>query len=446
MTLFFKRVFGFIKRNPAVLYSLFLIVFLPLVLWWNTAFTIESFEKNIDLTLQKKALAIENILGEFIGDKISQPDLIQDRINKISEQNPEIRRLRIIVYQQDRFKIIASQNEKEVGKVISDPSISIAWHQKQNIAHLVGTEQERFWKVIKPVYDDQHKKVGLVSLLLSLSKTDALISKTTQISYAVVIISVLVTLVLVLHHTRLFQYLRLYKELQRVDQMKDEFIRMAIHELQTPIVNIKNYVEDLKQKVPLLSPDQKEEFRRISVSAKNLSNLVYDILKVARIEQRALDLSPQKIYPWKITSEVVQSMEIKASAKDLNLEYRKKEFPDKIEVNPNRFREILSNLIDNAIKYTKQGEVKIEEWVDQRRKRYYVSVEDTGIGISGEEQKRLFQKFSRIRNRETVGIPGTGLGLWIVKNLTQKMKGEVIVESMKGVGSKFTVSFSITKD
>lgn len=446
MIKFFKRVFGFIRQNPAVLYSLFLIVFLPLVLWWNTSFTIKSFEKNIDLTLQKKALTVESILGEFISDKVSQLDVLQEKIDRISKENPEIKRLRVITYQDDKFKIVASQDEGELQRDISDPSLSLAWHQEQNIAHLVGTKEERFWKLIKPIWTEDGEKVALLSLALSLKNTDTLISRTAQFSYSVVIAAILVTLFLVLHHTRLFQYLKLYKELQRVDKMKDSFIRMAIHEVQTPIVNIRGYIEALKEKTEkLLSSAQKEDLSRISISAKNLSELIYDILAVVRIEQGALDFSPKKLFPQKVVEEIVESFKLKAKARNLSFLYRKSEGAFVINVNPNRFREVLTNLIENAIKYTSTGKIEVKEWIDEKKQRYYISFEDTGIGISGEEQRRLFERFYRIKSKETAGISGTGLGLWIVKNLCQQMGGDVTVESIKGVGSKFTISFPATK-
>lgn len=441
---FFKRIFRFIKKNPSVLYSLFLVVFLPLALWWNTAYTVQSFEKKVDLVMQNKALAIEKVLATFLVDVKSDPEALQHKVSEISEETSELKRLRLIDFEDGNFKIIASHKPEEVGKTINSPSVSISWHQDQNIAHLVGEEQERFWKVIRPVRNKDDEKIALISLLLSLKKTDALISGVVETSYLVVLITAIIAIALVLHHTRLFQYLRLYKELRKADKMKDEFIRMAIHELQSPIVNIRNYVEDLKEQLPSpLDEAQKRDISRISLSAESLSKLVYDILKATKIEQGALDTSPQRINPGEVVEEIVDSMKMRAESQNLGFSHKKEKATVRINVNPNRFREILTNLIDNALKYTKRGEIQVEEKVDQSKGGYYISVKDTGIGISGEEQKKLFNKFSRIKNRETAGITGTGLGLWIVKNLVQQMGGTITLESMKGTGSRFTVSFPL---
>ncbi len=116
-----------------------------------------------------------------------------------------------------------------------------------------------------------------------------------------------------------------------------------------------------------------------------------------------------------------------------------------VYVNPNRLKEILYNLIDNAIKYTFRGKIEVKTKIDQVKRKCYISIEDTGVGISAEAQRWLFEKFFRVKTKETADIPGTGLGLWISKALTEKMGGEIFIESIEGTGSKFTISFPLVK-
>jgi signal transduction histidine kinase len=445
-----KRIFWFIKQNPSILYSLFLIVFLPLVLWGNTIFVITSFEKNIDFVLQEKALTIENILGEFISEKISESEFLQEQVNKISKQVPEISDLQIIVYQDGKFKIIASQEQEKIAKEISDPSLTLAWHQEQDIAHLVGSKGERFWKTAKLLKNENGEKIALICLKLSLKNADLWIARVAQISYIVAMIAIFLVLFLIFHHTRLFQYLKLSKELQEIDKIRESFFRMAIHELQSPITNIRAYIECLKEEIgDKILVERKEDLERVSISAKSLSELIYDILKVIKIEHQVLDLTSEDIFPSAIIAEIIDSIKTRIENKGIVFNYQIKKQGEKadwvIKVNINRFREILTNLIENAIKYTNKGKIEIEEWIEESKKKYYFSIKDTGIGISGEEQQNLFEKFYRIKNKETSGIPGTGLGLWIVKNLCQKMQGDITVESIKNIGTKFTISFPLKK-
>ena len=100
-------------------------------------------------------------------------------------------------------------------------------------------------------------------------------------------------------------------------------------------------------------------------------------------------------------------------------------------------------MISNSLKYTKEGEVKIITSLEENI--YKITFADTGIGISSEDQKNLFQKFSRIKNKNTEGVIGTGLGLWIIAEFAKKMNAYITVESIEGVGSHFSVHFPLKK-
>jgi len=441
---FLKRGIVFIKENPAILYSLLLIILIPLALYYNTFFAISSFQKNIDYGLQTKALMAESIFGIFASDIFGNPEILQEKIEKITKENPEIAKIQVILSEGGKFKIVASKNFEEVGKEISATSIDLAWSKNQAIANLTAENRERFWNIVKPFNNLEGKNIGLVNMSVSLRGVDLLVLEVVRNSYIILIFAILLSLFLIIHHTQLFQYPILFKKLQGVDKMKDEFIRMAIHELQTPISNIKNYIETLKDEVSNLLPEEHQRYlSRISISSKSLSDLIYDMLEVSRIEQGRLDFAPQKISPQKIIKEIVEEFKPKAESKNLQLIFREKEEPYLINVNSYRFKQILGNLIENAIKYTEEGEVEILTWQSELKKKYFISVRDTGIGISAEDQKRLFEKFYRVKKKETAGIPGTGLGLWITKEICQRMGGEILLESMEGVGSKFTISFPL---
>jgi len=441
-----KRGLNFIKRNPTLLYSLLLIVLIPTALYYNTFSTVNSFQKNIDYELQTKALLAESIFSVFAPDVLENTELLQKKIEKIIKDNLEIANIQVILPKEERFKIVASKNPEDIGQEISTASINLAWTQNQTIAHLVSQDGERFWDVVKPISDSEGKNIGLVSMSLSLGNIDLLVLKTVRNSYVILIIAILLSLFLIIQHTQLFKYPILLKKLQEVDKMKDEFLRMALHELQSPIVNIRGYIESLREEMAsLLTEKQKESFYRISISAKNLSDLIYDMLEVSRIEQGRLDFTPQKISPPKIINELVKEFTPKANAKGLKLIFQSKEEPYFINVNPNRFKQILTNLIENAIKYTKKGEIEISTWYSKVKKKYFIAVRDTGLGISAEGQRKLFEKFYRVKTKETASIPGTGLGLWICKEICKRMGGEILLESMEGVGSKFTISFPLIK-
>lgn len=445
--MFFKRIFNFIKTYPGILYSLFLIIFIPLILSYILFFITNSFQKNIDYNLQTKALLVENIFSNFSSDFFSQPEILEKKIKEITKENPEIAKLRILREEKGEFEIVASQIPEEKGKIVVDPSLALSWAQKQAIANLVLEDGIRFWKVTRPIYHSETgEKLGLISLNLSLQESDSLITKSIYFSYIILIIAIILILFLIIQHTRLFSFVALSKKLQEIDKMKDEFIRMATHELQSPLVNIRGYITALKEEInPLLNEEQKKYFSRIEISAKNLTDLIEDILEVSRIEQGRLDFRPSKVQPERVIEEVIDELEPKAKEKNLTIFFEPKKEPFYLLVNQNRLRQILFNLIQNAIKYTIEGGIEIQTRPDFKKGKYYIKITDTGLGISAEHQKKLFEKFYRVKTKETAEIPGTGLGLWIVKELCQKMGGEILLESIEGKGSKFTVIFPLKK-
>ena len=444
---FFQRIFNFIRTYPGILYSLLLIILIPLIIYYITFFIINSFQENIDYNLQIKALLAGNIFSIFAGEFFFQPEILEKKIRETARENPDIAKLRILKEEKGEFRIIASQTPEESGKLISDPSLTLSWSQNQIIAHLFREEGVRFWKVTRPFFHPQTgEKLGLITSALSLQRFDALIARSVYFSYLIVIVAIVLILFLVIQHTRLFSFVALAKKLQEIDKMKDEFIRMATHELQSPIINVRGYIGALKEEIePFLDETQKKYFSRIEISAKNLGNLIEDILEVSRIEQGRLDFTPAKIQPQDIIKEVIEELKLKAEGKGLKLFFEPKDEPFYIEVNPNRFRQILFNLTDNAIKYTFKGGIEIQTKGDFAKGKYYLTIADTGLGISAEAQKKLFQKFYRVKTKEAAEIPGTGLGLWVVNQLCSKMGGRVLLESMEGIGSKFTLIFPLAK-
>ena len=135
---------------------------------------------------------------------------------------------------------------------------------------------------------------------------------------------------------------------------------------------------------------------------------------------------------------VIIQLEAQAKADGLTVSFEepKKPFPE-ILCDPDRLRQVLVNLIGNAIKYTLKGSVRVT--LVQKEHMAEVKIIDTGIGMSGKDRERLFEKFYRIQNRETNSVTGTGLGLWITKELIRLMKGEIYVDSIERVGTQVTV-------
>jgi len=441
---FFREIFSFVKAYPGILYSLALILFLPLFLYFSVFYVSSKFQKSVDSIVQTEALFLTQSLATFSQDFILEPDILQEKIFQLQKENPKVKQVRILKKENEDFKILASGKKEEVGAILQDPSVVLSWSQGQSIATLFSDPEtkERFWKVVTPIGEE--KKVGLISLALSLKETDEVISDIVFKTFLLIVCGIVVSLFLIFQHTSLFGYVQLVQKLKQIDKAKDEFIRMATHELTAPIVNIKNYLWEIKEKLrERISEEEKEYLERAEISANNLSLLIEDILAVSRIEQGRIDFTPQWLDPAKEIRQIVNEFLPKAKEKNLSLFFEEPKEKVNLYLNPLRFREIISNLVSNAIKYTFQGYVKIGTKIDFSQKRYYIFVKDTGLGISAEAQQKLFQKFFREKKRETAEVPGTGLGLWISRELARKMGGDILVESIEGQGSNFIVYFPL---
>ena len=434
------------KGNLSIFYSLLLLVVIPLAFYYNTFFTLKSFQENIDFNLQTKALLAEVIFSTFAAETITNEGDLQPKIDQITEENPEISSLKVILPEEEEFEIAYSKNPEEVGVKAMEDSIPLSWHRDQAIAYLTTNQSNgRFWEVIRPLHNAEGEKIGLVSISISLREADLLAIEVVKRVYMVAIATILLTLFLIIHHTRLFQYVVLFKKLSKEDKEKDDFMNMAMHELKTPIVNMRNYILTLKEETESsLNKIQKEYVNRAMISAERLNDLTSDMLDVVRIQQKRLSFEPEKISSQRIIQSVIQELKPEAEKKGLQLVF-KEEKPFFINANINRLKEVLVNLINNAIKYTQKGKIEVRTEVEAD-KRCLIIIEDTGIGISAEQQQKLGEKFFRVKSRETEEIPGTGLGLWIITEICERMGGKILVESIKDKGSKFIVVLPLAED
>ena len=440
----FSRSIRFVRKNPSVFYSLFLIVTVVSVIFWNSYYSLAKFQKSTDSLIRGKALLSEQLFEVFADDLLRDPQRLSEKMTRIQGESPDVSN--IVVFErsgEEGFRALVSTDSEDMGKLWNEPFFSLAWSQEEGVAFLSNDRGKRFWNVLRQVRNDAGQKTGLVLFQLSLEESDAFVSAEVRKAYLVAIVSLLVVLLILANHLRFFRYAIRATELEEVDRMKDDFISMASHELKSPITILRGYTDLIKDGISV--DDSMKEKRDLLGYVGNmestlgrLGTLVDDLLSVSRLEQNRLPITSVAIDLDGILRPIADDFSILAKEKGLDFKYPDTDMSTlRIVADPERVKQIIVNLFSNAVKYTKEGSVSVT--VSEYKGDALITVADTGLGISAEDMSHLFEKFYRIKNVETEKIPGTGLGLWIAREIAQKMGGDLTVESISGVGSHFSL-------
>ncbi len=227
------------------------------------------------------------------------------------------------------------------------------------------------------------------------------------------------------------------RELRKLDALKSDFLSTVSHELRSPLTSIKGYVSLLlKNQVGKISPKQHEFLQIVNAEANHLNNLISDLLDLSKIESGKLMLRNEIIDLNKFFKENKFSRLV---SKNINFKVMLLPRNIKITADHDKLKQILTNLISNANKFTENGSIKVK--VTKRKNDVLFAVSDTGIGIAKENLNKIFDKFAQIDSSITRKKKGTGLGLTISKHLVELHGGKIDVESTLGKGSTF--SFTI---
>lgn len=439
----FSKGVAFVRRNPSVFYSLFLIIVVVGVIFWNSYYSLGKFQKSTDSLLQGSALLSERLFGVFAEDLIRDPEKLSEKVGRILRENPNVSNIVVLEKSgEDGFRVTTSTNPDDMGRIVDDPFYFLAWSQEEGVAFLGNESGERFWNVLKQIRSGSGEKIGLIFFQLSLRENDAFISEEVRKVYVVAITSLLFVLLILANHLRLFRYAIRAAELEELDKMKDDFVSMASHELKSPITILRGYVDLLKEPIP--EQEAKRYVASMDVTLERLSTLVEDLLNVSRLEQNRLPIDVRSVGLEEILRPIADDFTVLANEKELEFSYVDTDLPrESVSADPERMKQILVNLLSNAVKYTKKGKVELK--VSEKGDDVIVTVADTGLGISAEDMEHLFGKFYRVKNVDTEKIPGTGLGLWIAREIARKMGGDLTVESIQGVGSHFSLHLKKAK-
>ncbi|HET6425716.1 MAG TPA: ATP-binding protein [Planctomycetaceae bacterium] len=236
------------------------------------------------------------------------------------------------------------------------------------------------------------------------------------------------------------------REAIEATRAKSEFLANMSHEIRTPMTAVLGYTDMLMEQTAS-QPALQDQLQTIKRNGEYLLEIINDILDLSKVEAGKLEIEQVRCSPRQIIGDVISLMQVRAKAKGLKLsKVIDGPFPQTMDTDPTRLRQIMLNLISNSLKFTSSGSVTVRMGYEGSTEsangvgRIRLSVEDTGLGMTTEQVAKLFRPFTQADQTTTRQFGGTGLGLTICKRFAEMMGGDILVESTSGNGSTFTVT------
>jgi len=383
------------------------------------------FSKNLSNPLKELVLAFKRLADGDFSTKVDfkredEIGKLADGFNKMSE---ELKRLfDNLTLKQEELNSIISFLEEGLS-VLDKKGEIILFNESFKRFVQINPEGKFWWEVLRnpqiaQLIDKAKKEKRVPSQELELNGKVFLSS--------FVLIPSKEELIIVLHDIT---------EFKKLEKIKKDFVVNVSHELRTPLTAIKGYVETLEEEI---EGNAKRYLEIIKKHTERLINIVNDLLLLSELEEKGLTQIKERVNLKEIAEGIFKIFKQKAEEKGLKLNLICEDKPV-IKGDPFKLEQMFINLIDNAIKYTKEGEVTVS--LKKVDKKVIVSVRDTGIGIPKEHLDRIFERFYVVDKSRSKKLGGTGLGLSIVKHIVLLHNGKINVKSTVGKGTEFIITF-----
>jgi len=428
-----------LRLNVHYLLVAVLLIILPGVFIWVAQKSFEFTYQNIN-TVEKQSVSLlhESIELNLTGQ--TNPQIMQNYLVGLVNNENNISKARVLKQSASELVIVQSADSADVGFVegASELYVSSASVPGDSLIYDFTIDGSRTWQAFRQVRIDN--EIYYIFTEHSFAKTDSVILARHQQLYLALPIIFLFLMFLAYW---LLQQTNWHKKYALVRQKLDDqmmFTNTIAHELRAPLTAIRGYNSFLLESQNLTN-DEKMYSNNINTSAKRLIALINDFLAVARIQSGNLKVKFTEIDVRKVLSNVSSEFNKTAAEKGIEFSLNLPPNPIFVETDADRLQQVLTNLVSNSLKYTDKGSVAIS--LEQTRLKTVITIKDTGHGISASDQKKLFTPFMRVGTADQGGETGTGLGMWITKQLVELLHGTVSVESIEGVGTHVKLTFDV---
>lgn len=426
------------KNHPQIFFIFSLLIFLPYLFLYTGQQFLDAGRENQDRLQKDKVGLMHDTFASLLYGTNFNIDIAKQELDKITVQNPDIVDYKISIQKGGHISPLVAKDPAQIDKIQKDENLYInsSLRTDESLIFEFTENSVRTWSAYRAIKAPDNQ-IYFLYTKISLGEIDNLFTSREHKAYYSLFFVYLFVIVLAYWHIKLTDYRYLYLESKKASELKDLFTNMITHELRTPLTAIVGYASLLDEKIT--DPQEKVQVNRIEESGKNLLETVNDLLDVARIQSGKLAFKKASVDITTTVKEVLSQLEIIASTKNITLTSEGTEVEHILQTDEKRLHQVLTNLITNAIKYTPQGEIAVS--INDIHTGLEIRVKDTGMGISADDQQKLFAPFFRVESTDVSKITGTGLGMWITKELVDLMGAKIGVESIKGVGTHVVIVF-----
>lgn len=432
----FEQALTYVKHHTELQFAFVLILVLPLALLYTGNEFLEAGRTNQDKLQRDRVGMLHDSFVSVLRVSEFDPMVVQAEIDAVTALNPDITKFRVIKQSDGLFVPIAAIHAEKIGvpEAAIDVYQAAAVRFDESLIFPFSENNVRYWQAVRSIRDNDTTYFILTEN--SFAQVDAYIHSREQAAYVTLILMYLVLLGIAYWLIRLTNYQALYADAQKAIKTKDLFTNMIAHELRAPLTAMRGYAEMIKGEAK--GNEKATEYaNRVMMSSERLLAIVNDLLDVARIQSGKMKVELSEVNITDTVVAVTEELQPSALEKDIRLTAIGIGGQHYAYVDQKRLHQALTNLVSNAIKYTKEGAIEIS--LEDKALTIELRVKDTGMGISAEDQQKLFAPFFRVESTDVSAITGSGLGMWITRQLIELMGATIGVESIKNVGTHVVV-------
>ncbi len=432
-----SRALGYVKQHPQLAFVLILLVAFPLLFLYSGQQFLDVGRANQERLQLDRVGVLHDVLASLLTATDFDVAVAGRELAKIADLNQDIVNYSISRGDEAGLQILVQKTEVDANSdaLNTDFYRSAAVDPNESIIFETQSGEERLWNAYRAVVADDGS-LYFIYTQTSLRSIDMLFAEREQSAYFSLIFIYAFIIALALWHVQLTDYRYLYISAKKANETKDLFTNMIAHELRAPLTAIKGYATMIDERTT--NQEERLYAQRVGESAERLLSIVNDLLDVARIQSGKIQVVSEDVDVARIVTAVKDELAISAQEKKITLNFEPPSTPTQARGDAKRLHQVLTNLVSNAIKYTPEGSITLS--IESKTAYVEVRVQDTGMGISSEDQKKLFAPFFRVASTDVSKITGSGLGMWIAKELVELMGGKIGVESIKGVGTHIVLS------